>query len=181
MVVTLATNFPSNLDNLSNPQGTDTLAGHAELHSNVNDALEALQAKVGVNDSAVTTSLDYRIKTLENSGAGNIAEELGLAGNNDLTITGIENQTAIDTFSKTEYRTVRYEIQISRGSQYYSSTLLVLNDGTNINLAESNIISNTENNLANITFGENSGIISLYVTPVSTAVTARYVRTALKA
>ena len=181
MVVILATNFPSSLDNLSNPQSTDSLSGHAELHTNVNDALEALQAKVGVNDSAVTTSLDYRVKTLENSGAGTIAEELGLAGNNDLTITGIENKTTVDSFSKSLYRTVNYDLQITRGLEHYSSSLRVLNDGSNINLSEFNIISNTTNSLADITFEENSGIISLCVTPVSTAVTARYVRTALKA
>lgn len=177
----MATNFPSSLDNLSNPQSTDSLSGHAELHTNVNDALEALQAKVGVNDSAVTTSLDYRVKTLESSGAGAVAEELGLAGNNDLTITGIENKTTVDSFTKSLYRTVNYDLQITRGSEHYSSSLRVLNDGSNINLSEFNMISNTTNSLANVTFEENSGIISLCVTPVSTAVTARYVRTALKA
>jgi hypothetical protein len=58
---------------------------------------------------------------------------------------------------------------------------VILNDGTNINVAESNIISNTNNTLASVTFEENSGIIGLCVTPVAASVTARYYRTALKA
>lgn len=178
MVETLATNYPASLDNLSNPDSEDSLQGHAQLHTNVNDAIEAIQAKVGIDSSADSDSLDYRVTALE---AAPVNTELGLAGNNDLTITGIENKTTVDTFDKTVYRTVKYELQISRGSSYHASSILLLNDGTDINVSESNIISNTNNNLATITFEENSGIISLCVTPTSTAVTARYYRTALKA
>jgi len=175
----VATNFPSSLDTLSNPESTDSLQGHAQQHTNENDAIEALQAKVGVNNSAVSTSLDYRVAQLE--AGGNVGTELGLTGNNDLIITGIENKTTIDTFLKSLYRTVNYALQISRGSEFYSSTILVLNDGTDINISESNIISNTASVLANITFEDNSGIIGICVTPVSSAVTARYYRTSLKA
>lgn len=63
----MATNFPSSLDSLTNPQAGDTLANpsHSEQHANANDAIEALEAKVGVNSSAVTTSLDYKVSQLE--------------------------------------------------------------------------------------------------------------------
>ena len=54
----MATNFPNSLDNLSNPNGTDSMAGHAALHGNVNDALEAIQAKVGFDNSNNPNSLD---------------------------------------------------------------------------------------------------------------------------
>lgn len=177
----MATSYPNSLDTLSNPNSTDSLSNpsHSQQHSNANDAIEALQVKVGVNSSTDTNSLDYRIAQIE-TGGGQLGVELGLAGNNDLTITGIENKTKIDEFSKTVYRTVNYELQITKGSEYYTSSLKVLNDGTNINLSESNIVSNTNNTLATVTFEENSGIIGLNVTPVSTAVTARFYRTALK-
>jgi hypothetical protein len=359
MVEQLSTNFPETLDNLTNPAGTDSLAGHAQQHANTNDAIEALQTKVGVDGSTDATSLDYRLNALEvappsteakliyetvsnntgstiakgkavyvsgavgasgklrislasnagestssktfgitrqsiatgaegevvtegilqginTSGAsdgdpvwlgtsgnmlfglankpsapshlvflgivirGNQAQtgsmfvkiqngfeieelhnvaitnpqngdflqynsttgtwqninldltyakdedvalintKLGLSGNNDLTVNGIENKTAVDEFSKTLYRTVQYKLQISKGSEYVTSDILILNDGTNVNISESNVISNTENSLANVTFEENSGIISLNVTPISGSVTARYYRTALK-
>lgn len=60
----MATNYPTSLDALTNPVSTDTLASpdHAVQHQDINDAVEAIQAKLGVNDSAVTTSLDYLIK-----------------------------------------------------------------------------------------------------------------------
>jgi len=65
----MATNFPTSLDSLTNPQGTDSVLAvpHAAQHANANDAIEALEAKVGANNSAVTTSLDYRIRTLESA------------------------------------------------------------------------------------------------------------------
>lgn len=181
----MATNFPASLDNLSNPAATDSLAGHATLHGNVNDALEALQAKVGVNGSGVSTSLDYKISSIQSQldglDAENVLELLGLDGNNDLVITGIENKTTVDTVSASAYRTIKYGLQITKGSEYVSSDYLLLNDGTDINVSESNIISNTSDSLANITFEVNSGIIGLCVTPTTSAVTARFVRTALKA
>lgn len=59
----MATNFPTSLDTLTNPLAGDptTNPSHALQHANANDAIEALEAKVGINGSAVTTSLDYRM------------------------------------------------------------------------------------------------------------------------
>jgi hypothetical protein len=61
----VATSFPSGLDNFTNPTADDKLdtAGvlHDVQHSDVNDAVEALEAKVGVDSSAVTSSLTYKL------------------------------------------------------------------------------------------------------------------------
>lgn len=59
----MATSFPTSLDSLTNPASGDSLSSpsHAGQHADANDAIEALQAKVGVNGSAVTTSLDYKV------------------------------------------------------------------------------------------------------------------------
>lgn len=63
----MATNFPEDLDSLINPQSTDSVqtVSHSAQHADSNDAIEALQAKVGVDDSTVITSLDYRVGALE--------------------------------------------------------------------------------------------------------------------
>lgn len=63
----MATNFPSSLDAFTNPTSGDTLDNppHDQQHADVNDAVEALQAKVGVDGSAVTSSLDYRVAGVE--------------------------------------------------------------------------------------------------------------------
>jgi hypothetical protein len=63
-------NFPTSLDTLSNPVGTDKVNNavaalkHATQHANANDAIEALEAKVGINGSAVTTSHDYKLSSV---------------------------------------------------------------------------------------------------------------------
>ena len=63
----MATNFPTSLDTLTNPTSSDSLnsPSHSAQHANSNDAIEALQAKVGADSSAVTSSLDYKIAQLE--------------------------------------------------------------------------------------------------------------------
>jgi microcystin-dependent protein len=69
----MATNFPTSLDALTNPTSGQALnsPSHSGQHTNSNDAIEALQAKVGVNSSAVTTSLDYKMRI--NNPVGEIA------------------------------------------------------------------------------------------------------------
>jgi hypothetical protein len=73
----MATNFPTSLDNLTNPAGSDPVnnPSHASQHANLNDAIEKLEEKVGVNNSAVTTSLDYRVKQLETNPVASYTDE----------------------------------------------------------------------------------------------------------
>ena len=63
----MSTNFPTSLDALTNPSGTDSMSSpsHSGQHTDANDAIEALQAKVGADSSAVATSHDYKIDALE--------------------------------------------------------------------------------------------------------------------
>lgn len=66
----MSINFPTSIDSLPNPIGADLLENatlaldHDQQHSNANDAIEALEAKVGVNSSAVTTSHDYKLSAV---------------------------------------------------------------------------------------------------------------------
>lgn len=66
----MSINYPTSLDSLSNPIGTDKVNNavaalkHSTQHSNANDAIEALEAKVGINGSAVTTSHDYKLSSV---------------------------------------------------------------------------------------------------------------------
>jgi len=62
----MATTFPTTLDQLLNPTGTDSvqLVSHAAQHSNANDAIEALEAKLGVDNSTNTETIDYKVRDL---------------------------------------------------------------------------------------------------------------------
>lgn len=184
----MAINYPNSLDSLTNPSGTNSLSNpsHSQQHANANDAIEALQTKVGVDGSTDENSIDYKISNLHTqlqsmSGTSTLALDLlGLDGNNDVSVSGIENKTTIDTFSKTVYRTVRYVIQFSRGSEHVAEVIDLVQDGSDFHLQEVEISSNTDNVLATTLFEENAGIITLSVTPTSGSVSVRYYRTALK-
>lgn len=56
-------NYPTSLDTLTNPTGASTLdnPSHSDQHSDLNDIVEALEAKVGVTGSAVKSSHDYKL------------------------------------------------------------------------------------------------------------------------
>lgn len=60
-------NYPTSLDSFANPSSSDTTTAvdHAAQHANVNDAVEALEAKLGVGSSTAASN-----KLLRGTGAG---------------------------------------------------------------------------------------------------------------
>jgi hypothetical protein len=62
----MPSNFPTTLDSFIDPTGGGALnqasAVHSTQHANLNDAVEKLEAKVGIDDSAVLTSMDYLLR-----------------------------------------------------------------------------------------------------------------------
>lgn len=184
----MASNFPVSKDNLSNPLSTDELSGHAAQHANANDAIEALENVVGITNSTDSDSLTYKVnqlsssvQTLSNTSV-NIETLMGLEGNNDLTIAGIQNKTTIDSYDSADYRTATYALQIvktSTGESYFSN-LTALRGSSDIYVSESNIVTNANTAIATTAFESVNGIINLTVTPISGEVTVRYFRTALK-
>lgn len=65
----MAINYPTSLDTLTNPTSSDALNSpdHAGQHSDANDIVEALEAKVGADSSAVTSSHDYKLSGVTGS------------------------------------------------------------------------------------------------------------------
>lgn len=112
------------------------------------------------------------------------ATDLGSAGNNEVTITGIENSTIFDNFTASEWRSVKYVVSIktSTGNKYYATELTIVPDGTNDNVSEYGTIDNN-GNIGTINVSRAGGTVNLTVVPVvgSTPITLRYMRTGLKA
>ena len=138
----MATNFPTSLDTLTNPTSSDSLSSpsHSAQHANVNDAVEALQAKVGVDGSAVTTSLDYKVA------------QQGLVLVKTQTVgTSVSSVTVTDAFSST-FDNYRIVVVGAGGSAdaglclrfgttatgYYGSLYFDLFDGSNTGVARIN-------------------------------------------
>ena len=63
----MATGFPSSLDTLTNPNGTDTLSNpsHAQQHTNLNDAVEAIETKIGINGSNDSNSIQNKVAAIQ--------------------------------------------------------------------------------------------------------------------
>lgn len=61
----MSTNFPTSLDTSTTipAEGASTplATNHVTAHQNIQDAIEAIEAKVGADSSAVTTSHDYKL------------------------------------------------------------------------------------------------------------------------
>jgi len=53
----MTTTFPAALDSLSNPAASDARIGHAALHGDVNDAIEAIEEVIGTTASPVLARL----------------------------------------------------------------------------------------------------------------------------
>jgi hypothetical protein len=99
----LTTAFPTSIDNLSNPDPTDPISvDHAQQHSNANDAIEALETKIGVNGSAVTTTHDYKLSGV--TGTDKAVSKTGgeTLTNKTLTSPTITNKTSTGTDNGTE-------------------------------------------------------------------------------
>jgi len=114
------------------------------------------------------------------------ATDLGSFGNNENTITGIENPTVIDSFDATTWRMVKYIVSISKNSagdnKYYATEMTLLVDGENVNVSEYGTIDN-DGNIGTISVSRTGDTVALTVTPdpAIKPVTVRFARMGLKA
>jgi hypothetical protein len=113
------------------------------------------------------------------------ATDLGTSGNNENTVTGIENPTVIDSFDATVWRMVKYIISISKVSEgdnkFYATELTLLVDGEDVSVSEYGTIDN-DGNMGTITVSRAGNTVTLTVTPdpAIRPVTVRYARIGLK-
>jgi hypothetical protein len=143
----MSISYPSQLDDFENPQPTDSrsepsLAGQ---QSDQNDAIEALEAKVGVNSSAVTSSHDYKITQLETKTAGATTAEIGyLSG----VTSAIQTQlnTKITNNETTTFTNKRITPRITTITSHATPTINTDNcDAVTITAQEEAITSMTTN------------------------------------
>lgn len=77
----MATSFPNGLDSLNNPNAGSLLnqpnLAHATQHANINDAIEAIEARIGIEGTTNQQSLEYRLNAVEEvSGATVVVQNL---------------------------------------------------------------------------------------------------------
>ena len=104
-------NFPTSLDTLTNPASNNTLdsPSHSGQHSDLNDAIEAIEAKVGADSSAVTTSHDYKLSGVSD---GDYAASIG--GTETLTNKTLTTPKINDTSANHQYVFASSELTADR-------------------------------------------------------------------
>lgn len=118
------------------------------------------------------------------------ATSLGLITNNDvadeITISGIENPTIVDSFSDTEWRFVKYMVsltsKVSDENKHYATEITVLVDNNDVNISEYGSLDN-DGDVGTVNVSREGGVIKLIVAPISLTkpVTVRFSRVGLKA
>jgi hypothetical protein len=63
----MATSYPASLDNFTNPTGSDTLASpdHAGQHTDINDAVEAIETELGTLPKGSSASVKARLDAVD--------------------------------------------------------------------------------------------------------------------
>ncbi len=112
--------------------------------------------------------------------------DLGSNGNNDHTVTGIENVTILETLVASEWRLVKYMVSLSKttdgDNKFYATEFSILIDRDNINISEYGVIDN-DGDIGTVDVSRNGDalILSIIPNPAVKPVTARFARVGLKA
>ena len=120
---------------------------HSALHANLGDSVAALEAKVGITSSAVTTSLDYRLFSQEAQSASFTADQtytwvttgattrtatlptaLGIAGR-QYTIKKVDSGIGLVVLDADSAQTIDGALTYTLYAQYDSVT--IVSDGAN--------------------------------------------------
>lgn len=143
----MAINYPTSLDTLSNPVGTDKVNNanaalvHSTQHSNANDILEALEAKVGVDGSAVTTSHDYKLSEVTSTAkAVSTAGDQSIAGTKTFTndiriIDSINDNNGNEVIKLGTTSSAVNEVSITNAATGNSPAIAPSGDDTNIDIS----------------------------------------------
>jgi hypothetical protein len=112
--------------------------------------------------------------------------DLGSSGNNENTISDIQNATVVDNFDATVWRMVKYLVSIKKttngDNKFYATEMTILVDGDGVSVSEYGTIDN-DGNIGTISVSRVANTVNLSVTPAVgiTPITVRFARMGLKA
>ena len=112
----MAINFPTSLDNFTNPTSANTLdsPSHSTQHSDANDAIEALEAKLGVGASPAASATANQVLNISSAGTSAWTSTL----NNLVFVSPEENFTVSATAAS---GTVALDMKTTSATYYTSN------------------------------------------------------------
>ena len=136
------------------------------------DGASPISFNKGVNVTGVATATSFvGDLTGDTTGdlTGNVYMSQGFVYSGSTTVTST-SQTAIDTFPAATYRSAKYQVQITRGTEYHITEIYIVHDGTSSYGTEYATIK-TGSQLATFDSDINSGNVRLLATPTSSSST----------
>lgn len=144
----MATNFPSSLDTSTTipAEGASTVlsTNHVTAHQNIQDAIEVIEAKIGVDSSAVTTSHDYKLSGV--TGSDKAVSKTGSEVLTNKTLTAPVVNVGSDATGDMYYRNAGVLTRIAVGTD---NQILKLN-GTTPNWEAETVTVNADQTTAGI-------------------------------
>ena len=112
--------------------------------------------------------------------------DLGTNGNNEHVVTGIENETVLETIPAESWRLVKYMVSLSKttngDNKFYATEFSILIDGVNINVSQYGIIDNDGDiGTVDVSRVGSNLVLKIIPNPAIKPVTARFARIGLKA
>ena len=156
--------IPTNTSQLTN--GAGFLTSYTET-----DTLASVTARGATTSTAVSLNGGVNTSVV-------VIDSLGTIDTASLVTSTTAASQVLDTNAISAVRTVKYLVQITSGTAYQSIEMMVLHDGTNVNLvAYANI--STGGDLAAFDADISGGNMRLLVTPVNAATTFKVIKTAV--
>lgn len=148
--------YPTDLDSFTNPQANDT-RDNPSLSSTITqlqESTQALQEKVGVDSSAVTTSLDYLVSDLDTQISNLTSYLRPWVYQTDATLNwapGVAGYADVPGWSLSVTTTEASDMLIDVGCLFatntiYGFSLRVERDGAAVGTADSSLRTNTSGN-----------------------------------
>ena len=115
--------------------------------------------------------------------SGNVFTNLNFATNasvsSNVLTSSVSGVNVIDGFLQSEFRSAKYLVQVTSGTDYHVTEILVIHNGTNVYMTEYAAI---YDNVALATFDSDisGGYVRLLATPTNTGSSIRVYRTAMK-
>jgi hypothetical protein len=102
-----------------------------------------------------------------------------LVADSNTRTTNTTSNTTVDSFSAANYRSAKYYVQITSGTDYHVTEVLLIHDGTEVYITEyGTVYSNTS--LGNVSANINTGYVELLVAPSNSTSTVKTRRLAIE-
>lgn len=126
------------------------------------------KATANLTVAGIVTTPDLKLDNISNITVGSY-------------VTGNTNQVVVDVTPAETYRTVKYTMQLTSGTNYHSEEITIVHNGSSVHIVEYGVVYAGDSSLGSFdasmsVSGEN---VRLLFTPINTITTLKFIKTAI--